>query len=207
MEEKTTTQQTTNDVDTDIAVLNAMNAVASAPTTPAVEKAKLNESPVRDVENSLGSFTQHTFEIIKDEYDFQKSIEAEIQARLQLEAKDGGFTAKELIALHTNNSVNLNDRISKVLGPTFTLMTEEVKAEIAARTAAEKQQQAQVNINLGNNASPDQMRGLNESVGNGNRDEAQSILQGAFAFQSFLQQLGVKTPQEALNAAQQVKKD
>ena len=209
-EDQTTTQQTTtNEVDTDIdiAVLNAMNAVASAPTAPAVEKAKLNESPVRDVENSLGSFTQHTFEIIKDEYDFQKSIEAEIQARLQLEAKDGGFTAKELIALHTNNSVNLNDRISKVLGPTFTLMTEEVKAEIAARTAAEKQQQAQVNINLGNNASPDQMRGLNETVGNGNRDEAQSILQGAFAFQSFLQQLGVKTPQEALNAAQQVKKD
>lgn len=199
------TQTTMSNADADIAVLNAMNAAAGAPTSPAVEKAKLNESPVRDVENSLGSFTQHTFEIIKDEYDFQKSIEAEIQARLQLDAKDGGFTAKELIALHTNNSVNLNDRISKVLGPTFTLMTEEVKAEIAARTAAEKQQQAQVNINLGGNASPDQMRGLNETVGDGNRDQAQSILQGAFAFQSFLQQLGVKTPQEALDAAQQVK--
>lgn len=199
------TQTTMSNADADIAVLNVMNEAACAPTSPAVEKAKLNESPVRDVENSLGSFTQHTFEIIKDEYDFQKSIEAEIQARLQLDAKDGGFTAKELIALHTNNSVNLNDRISKVLGPTFTLMTEEVKAEIAARTAAEKQQQAQVNINLGSNASPDQMRGLNETVGDGNRDQAQSILQGAFAFQSFLQQLGVKTPQEALEAAQQVK--
>lgn len=193
--------QTTTNVDNDIAVLNQMNAIASAPPTMAVQQAKLNESPVRDVENSLGSFTKHTFEIIKDEYDFQKCIEAEIQARLQLEAKDGGFTAKELIALHTNNSVNLNDRISKVLGPTFSLMTEEVKAEIAARTAAEKQQQASVNIAIG--GSPDQMRGLNETVGGGNRDEAQAILQGAFMFQNFLQQLGVQTPAEKLNAAQQ----
>ncbi len=201
------TNQTTNNVvdspnvDTEIKTLQNLNQLAQAQPSQAVAQAKLNPSPVRDVEDSLGSFTKHTFEIIKDEYDFQKCIEAEIQARLQLEAKDGGFTAKELIALHTNNSVNLNDRISKVLGPTFSLMTEEVKAEIAARTAAEKQQQAVVNIGIG--SSPDQMKGLNETVGGGNRDEAQAILQGAFMFQNFLQQIGVKTPMEVLDAAQQ----
>ena len=80
-------------------------------------------------------------------------------------------------------------------------MTEEVKAEIAARTAEKQQQQAQVNITIGG-SSPEQMKGLNEKVGS-NRDEAQAILQGAFMFQNFLQQLGVKTPQEALQNAQQ----
>lgn len=188
-----------NNVDENIEVLEEMNQLASVPSE-AAKAARLNESPVRDVENSLGSFTRHTFEIINDEYDFQKSIEAEIQARLQLEAKDGGFTSKELIALHTNNSVNLNDRISKVLGPTFTLMTEEVKAEIAARAAKEQQQQAQVNVNIG--STPEQMKHLNETVGGGNRDETQAILQGAFMFQNFLQQLGVKSPQEKIEEAQ-----
>lgn len=188
-----------NNVDENIEVLEEMNQLASVPSE-AAKAARLNESPVRDVENSLGSFTRHTFEIINDEYDFQKSIEAEIQARLQLEAKDGGFTSKELIALHTNNSVNLNDRISKVLGPTFTLMTEEVKAEIAARAAKEQQQQAQVNVNIG--STPEQMKHLNETVGNGNRDETQAILQGAFMFQNFLQQLGIKSPQEKIEEAQ-----
>lgn len=189
----------TPDADTSIQALSQLADLASKPSQAAAD-ARLSPSPIRDVENSLGSFTQHTFEIIKDEYDFQKDIQNEIRARLQLDVKDGGFTGKEIIALHTNNSVNLNDRISKVLGPTFTLMTEEVKAEIAARTAQEKQQQAVVNIGIG--GSPDQMRGLNETVGGGNRDEAQAILQGAFMFQNFLQQLGVKTPTETLNAAQ-----
>lgn len=199
------TEQLARQVEADKAIteLQTLEKLATVPSESAAV-AKLNESPIRDVEKSLGDFTKHTFEIINKEYQFQETIEAEIAARLQLDAKDGGFTAKELIALHTNNSVNLNDRVSKVLGPTFTLMTEEVKAEIAARTAEkQQQQQAQVNIAIGGNTSPEQMKGLNETVGGGNRDEAQAILQGAFMFQQFLQQLGVKTPTETIASAQQ----
>ena len=201
-EETAAAEQLARQVEADKAIteLQTLEKLATVPSESAAV-AKLNESPIRDVEKSLGDFTKHTFEIINKEYKFQETIEAEIAARLQLDAKDGGFTAKELIALHTNNSVNLNDRVSKVLGPTFTLMTEEVKAEIAARTA-EKQQQAQVNIAIGGNTSPEQMKGLNETVGD-NRDEAQAILQGAFMFQQFLQQLGVKTPTETIASAQQ----
>lgn len=203
-EETAAAEQLAKQVEADKAIseLQTLEKLAAVPSENAAV-AKLNESPIRDVEKSLGDFTKHTFEIINKEYQFQETIEAEIAARLQLDAKDGGFTAKELIALHTNNSVNLNDRVSKVLGPTFTLMTEEVKAEIAARTAEKQQQQAQVNIAIGGNTSPEQMKGLNETVGGGNRDEAQAILQGAFMFQQFLQQLGVKTPMETIAGAQQ----
>jgi hypothetical protein len=152
----------------------------------------MNEAPVRDVESSLASFTKHTFNIISEEYDFQKDIEKEIRARLQLSEKNGGFSSKELIALHTNNFVNLNDRVSKVLGPTFQLMTSEINADIAARAQMEKQQQAQVNISIGQNA--ESAKNLNENCGA--KDEAQAILQGMFQLQNLLQGLGIKTPAE-----------
>jgi hypothetical protein len=115
---------TKEEADKNIAILQEMNDLAKT-SSKNVQQARMNEAPVRDVESSLASFTKHTFNIISEEYDFQKDIEKEIRARLQLSEKNGGFSSKELIALHTNNFVNLNDRVSKVLGPTFQLMTSE----------------------------------------------------------------------------------
>lgn len=182
---------TKEEADKNIAILQEMNDLAKT-NSKNVQQARMNEAPVRDVESSLASFTKHTFNIISEEYDFQKDIEKEIRARLQLSEKNGGFSSKELIALHTNNFVNLNDRVSKVLGPTFQLMTSEINADIAARAQMEKQQQAQVNISIGQNA--ESAKNLNENCGS--KDEAQAILQGMFQLQNLLQGLGVKTPAE-----------
>lgn len=187
MEEELTKEE----ADNNIAILQEMNELAKT-NSKNVQQARMNEAPVRDVESSLASFTKHTFNIISEEYDFQKDIEKEIRARLQLSEKNGGFSSKELIALHTNNFVNLNDRVSKVLGPTFQLMTSEINADIAARTQMEKQQQAQVNISIGQNA--ESAKNLNENCGA--KDEAQAILQGMFQLQNLLQGLGIKTPAE-----------
>lgn len=185
------------DIQGDIKTLEVLNQLASV-ASPAVQKARLDPAPVRDVESSLASFTKHTFNIISEEYDFQKKIENEIAARLQLSEKNGGFSSKELIALHTNNFVNLNDRVSKVLGPTFQLMTSEVQADIAARSAAEKQQ-AQVNIAIGDSGSA---RTLNENLGS-SKEESQAILQGIFQLQSLLQGMNIKSPTEQITEAQQ----
>jgi hypothetical protein len=182
---------TKEEADKNIAILQEMNDLAKT-SSKNVQQARMNEAPVRDVESSLASFTKHTFNIISEEYDFQKDIEKEIRARLQLSEKNGGFSSKELIALHTNNFVNLNDRVSKVLGPTFQLMTSEINADIAARAQMEKQQQAQVNISIGQNA--ESAKNLNENCGA--KDEAQAILQGMFQLQNLLQGLGIKTPAE-----------
>ena len=187
MEEELTKEE----ADKNIAILQEMNELAKT-NSKNVQQARMNEAPVRDVESSLASFTKHTFNIISEEYDFQKDIEKEIRARLQLSEKNGGFSSKELIALHTNNFVNLNDRVSKVLGPTFQLMTSEINADIAARAQMEKQQQAQVNISIGQNA--ESAKNLNENCGA--KDEAQAILQGMFQLQNLLQGLGIKTPAE-----------
>lgn len=183
----------------DIATLETMNKLAGT-DSPAVKEARLDSAPIRDVESSLASFTKHTFNIISEEYDFQKKIEDEIKARLQLSEKNGGFSSKELIALHTNNFVNLNDRVSKVLGPTFQLMTSEVNADIAARASIEKQQQAQVNINLGTDSA--QAKNLNENCG-ASKEESQAILQGIFQLQNLLQGMGIQTVAEQVKSAEQ----
>lgn len=184
-----------------IEMLEKMQSLANTPSV-SVEKARLHEAPVRDVETSLAAFTKHTFNVISEEYDFQKKIEQEISARLMLDEKQGGFSSKELIALHTNNFVNLNDRVSKVLGPTFQLMTSEINADIAARTALEKQQNAQVNIAIG--ADENRAKILNETCGD-SKEESQAILQGIFQLQNLLQGMNIKSPAE--QKADQQKQD
>lgn len=176
-------------INKDIEILEQMNELASQ-ESPLVKEAKLSPAPVRDVESSLASFTKHTFNIISEEYEFQKEIEKEIMSRLNLPEKEGGFSSKELIALHTNNFVNLNDRVSKVLGPTFQLMTSEVNADIAARASLEKQQ-AQVNINLGT----ENIKKINETCGD-SKEESQAILQGIFQLQNLLKGINIKSPVE-----------
>lgn len=184
-----------------IEMLEKMQSLANTPSV-SVEKARLHEAPVRDVETSLAAFTKHTFNVISEEYDFQKKIEQEIAARLMLDEKQGGFSSKELIALHTNNFVNLNDRVSKVLGPTFQLMTSEINADIAARAALEKQQNAQVNIAIGSDGN--RAKVLNETCGD-SKEESQAILQGIFQLQNLLQGMNIKSPAE--QKADQQKQD
>lgn len=176
-----------NNVDKNIETLTKMNELATTPSKE-VDAAKLdNERPIKDVEESLSAFTKHTFDIIKEEYNFQKEIETEISQRLQLDANDGGFTSNQLIALHTNNSVNLNDRISKVLGPTFQLMTSKQQAEIQANaTAKAAADKASVNINMG--GTP----GSNEYMKSVNEKASQQTLQGLTQLYNLLGGIDIK---------------
>lgn len=165
----------------DIQELEKMHTL-SQNTSKEVIAAKLDDKPVKDVEESLSSFTKHTFDVIGEEYDFHKLLEAELANRLP------NMSDNQLITLHTNNAVNLNDRISKVLGPTFQLMTAKQQAEISARVQAEKNQ---VNIAIGQGATSSQMKSLNENIG-GKPEEAQAVLQGMTQLVSLLGGLGKK---------------
>lgn len=177
-----------NNVDKNIETLTKMNELATTPSKE-VDAAKLDsERPIKDVEESLSAFTKHTFDIIKEEYNFQKEIETEISQRLQLDTNDGGFTSNQLIALHTNNSVNLNDRISKVLGPTFQLMTSKQQAEIQANaTAKAAAEKASVNINMGGSTP-----GSNEYMKSVNEKASQQTLQGLTQLYNLLGGIDIK---------------
>lgn len=183
-------------VEKEIATLEELNTLAKT-TSQAVELAKLSDEPVKDVEKELANFTRHAFNKLNDEYNFQNKIESAISERLDLAVDNGGFNNKELITLHTNHSVNIADRISKVLGPTFQLMTAEQTANIQANAQVEKQK-AQVQVNIQNNGggnssvSDQQMVAANESADT-------QVLQGIFQLQNLFGMLN-QPPAEEVEA-------
>lgn len=166
----------------ELEVLNKMNNYLSETSQEVLDITNHNE-PIQEVENSLSKFTQDAFNYIREECKFQSEIEAEIRRRLTLEEKEGGFTANQMIALLTNNTVNLNDRISKVLAPTFQLMTAKQQAEIAKSNELKN---ASVTIN--NGISNDEMRKLNAQ-------SSQEILQGLTNLNNLLNALSIKKEQ------------
>jgi hypothetical protein len=95
-------------------------------TNDSVEKARIR-TPVESVENSLAVFARDSFEVIRSDYEFHQKIQNEVGRRLEK------FTENQLIALLSNDSVNLNDRVSKVMAPTFGLITSKQQAEMAAK--------------------------------------------------------------------------
>lgn len=181
----------TIEISNEIATLNQMNDLATRETT-AVAEARLKPNPLEDVENELSVFTKKSFENILDaEYAFQNKIQKTISSRLDLDEKEGGFSNRELVALHTENAATLNDRISKVLGPTFTLMTQEHTAQIQAKASIEKQkvESASVNVQINNGNNDPTASRLNEDVG-------QQVLQGMFALFNMANTLNGAKPEE-----------
>lgn len=169
---------TPEEINKEISTLKELNELAKQESRD-VQEAKLDFEPVKDVEKELANFTRQAFKLLTDEYDFQTKIENTLSKRLLLDQSDGGFNNAELITLHTNHSVNVADMISKVLGPTFQLMTAEQTANIQANAQMEKQK-AQVQVNIQNNNSPDkQMLAANESG-----DVNTQVLQGIFQLQN-----------------------
>ena len=167
---------------TELEVLKKMDNYLQE-TSPEVVDITNHSQPIQEVENSLSKFTRDAFDYIREECKFQSEIEQEIRRRLSLEEKEGGFTANQMIALLTNNTVNLNDRISKVLAPTFQLMTAKQQAEIAKSNELKNS-----NITINNGVSNDEMRRLNQQ-------SSQDILQGLTNLNNLLNALSAKKEQ------------
>ena len=95
---------------------------------------------------------------------FNKKIQEELLSRLP------NLSENQLLSLFTNSNVNTNDKISKLLGPTFGTLQSRQQAEIAAQAKKEQMQQAAVNVNINqenpmkiaNDTAPKEaLRGLN----------------------------------------------
>lgn len=103
-----------------------------------VQDAKIT-SPVSSVENSLSKFFNDAINASINDFKFNCKIQDEIESRLH------SFNNAELITLLTNNKTSDNDRTSKILGPSFQLMTAKQQAEIAAITQASKNNETTMN--------------------------------------------------------------
>lgn len=186
MEELTNEQQ--------IAVLEKMNELAVNPPADSEVAKQLEASPLEKVEGDIANFTSDILAIYKKDVETSNAINDKIQQRLALEEKEGGFTNNQLIALQTNYNTVMNDKLSKTLGPIFTLMTEKQRNEYATKQS-EAKQQAAVNINVGAGADAN-IRSLNEGVDS-------KVLQGMTGLNAFLNYF---QKQAAAKSAEEVQK-
>jgi hypothetical protein len=149
----------------------AIMANALSKPNPAVEELK-EKTPIQQVEESLVDFSKNTFKIVENDYIFAQQIQNEVLTRLPK------FTENQLIALFSNSQVNLNDRISKVMAPTFGLITSKQQAEIAAKNS--------ISLTAGDaNGGNIGIRQLNASV-------VQDVLVGLQSFSNMLSSLQQK---------------
>ena len=93
------------------------------------------DSPVSSVETALSEFVKDSFDVTRRDYEFNNKIQEKIAERLD------DFSNSELILLLTNNKVNDSDRLSKMLAPSFQMLTAKQQAEI---TAASQEKQAAI---------------------------------------------------------------
>lgn len=160
-----------------LATLEKMNELSISPSIESEEAKKLEVSPLEKVEGDIAHFTSDILSIYKKDVETSNAINEQIQARLELDEKSGGFTNNQLIALQTNYNTVMNDKLSKTLGPIFTLMTEKQRNEYTAKQAEAKQQAAvNINVGAGNDAN---IRTLNEASDS-------KILQGMTGLNAFL---------------------
>lgn len=153
-------------IDNTISTLEKLhNSVGSPETVESVDNAVIVK-PVEAVEQKLADFVADAFKATNKDLAFNESLKSEILKRLPK------MSDNQIIALFSNNAVNTNDRISKIIAPTFGLMTAEQNA-ILAMLAKQQNPQGQTVVNVGNTDS------LQPSVLDGmDKDIVRDILQG-----------------------------
>ena len=153
-------------IDNTISTLEKLhNSVGSPETVESVDNAVIVK-PVEAVEQKLADFVADAFKATNKDLAFNESLKSEILKRLPK------MSDNQIIALFSNNAVNTNDRISKIIAPTFGLMTAEQNA-LLAMLAKQQTPQGQTVVNVGNTDS------LQPSVLDGmDKDIVRDILQG-----------------------------
>lgn len=134
-----------------------------------VENSRI-KSPITSVEESLAQFVRDTFEVTKKDFEFNQSLQEELCRRLP------EMSNSELITLHSNSNVNNNDKVSKIINPTFGMITTKQQAEITA--AKQQEREANVVVNTGMQT----MAALNN-------DASKDVLQGMYALTNILQSI------------------
>lgn len=134
------------------------------------------EKPTELVEKRLSDFVADAFNATNKDFAFQEQLKDELRKRFS------SMTDGQIIALFSNNSVNLNDRVSKVIAPTFGMIQTKQQAEIAA-TKQLAAQQIIVNPQGGGINNPAQSM-------EGDASEIRDILAGGNMLSQLLQAIG-----------------
>lgn len=122
----------------------------------------VKDEPIAAVEDSLSVFVRDAFEATRSDFDFDTALQNEILSRLP------SMNNSELLALFSTHNVNLNDKMSKVLAPTFGVITSRQQAEIAtSKMATASGQDGKINVtqniqNVNKEVDPEVLQGLTQ---------------------------------------------
>ena len=127
--------QTDKQMDLATRAVAAIEAAEQRPVVPIMDKVK------EAVADFLGHATAAATESNRLSRALEDSFIQDIQA--------GTMSVNERITLLNIERSAANDRMFKIISPTFGVVTEEQRAEIQARANQEKQAAVQVNVNAG----------------------------------------------------------
>ena len=175
-------------INTEITTLENMNELLKSDTENV--KNAIIESPTEVVERRLSDFVADAFNATNKDFAFQERLKDELLKRV------GSLTDAQLINLFSNNFVNLNDRVSKVIAPTFGMMQTKQQAEIAAAKQMASQQVI-VNPQGGNNVVANPAQALS-----GDAKEISDIINGGAVLTQLLQAVGQDSPSPTTESKQ-----
>lgn len=161
-------------INTEIETLEKMNKMLES-NTENVQNAII-EKPTEVVEKRLSDFVADAFNATNKDFAFQEQLKDELRKRFS------SMTDGQIIALYSNNSVNLNDRVSKVIAPTFGMIQTKQQAEIAASKQLAAQQ---IIVNPGQTSGSNPAQGLD-----GDANEIRDVLAGSAVLSQLLQAIG-----------------
>ena len=140
-------------------IQDQINTIVKIDNMLEVPQEKPDNSPVSSVETALSEFVKDSFDVTRKDYEFNNKIQEEIAKRLD------EFSNSELILLLTNNKVNDSDRLSKMLAPSFQMLTAKQQAEI---TAASQEKQAAIQatgtVAAASNGANTTLKSMNENA-------------------------------------------
>jgi hypothetical protein len=134
------------------------------------------KSPVSLIENGLSGFLNHSFQMVKEEDDYQRLIQEEIVRRLP------SMKNSELIALSVSQSSNMADLASKIISPTMQLLTAKQQAELAKQ---QKEQLVQAGV-----VSQTNIRQVNQMA-------PQEVLTGMRSFMDLIKQISTQPAEKS----------
>lgn len=174
-------------VNTEIQTLESMHSLLKEDTQN-VKDARI-ETPTEVVEKKLSDFVTDAFKATDRDFAFNEQLKTELSRRMP------NMTDNQFIALFSTYNVNLNDRVSKIIAPTFGMMQTKQQAEIAAQKQA-AQNQIVINpsqSNVGNSIS---------SSIEGKPDEVKDIMIGGNVLSQLFTAIGQSQRNEIKDTSQ-----
>lgn len=130
------------------------------------------KTPMDMVENSVADFLQKAIDVTM----YSTALDKALEESFIDDIKSGNMKTDEKITLYNIQKQQGNDRLFKILSPSFSVVTSRQQAEIQAQAKREQQQAAAVQVNVNQGLGG----GMDAQVASGTSAEVETGLNALF---------------------------